>query len=130
MSGHLFFADRYYGFDDATYAALRLLEILSASDQPLHELLADLPERYTTPELRVACPDEQKFALVERVTASLQQDHDVITVDGARVRFEHGWGLVRASNTQPVLVLRFEADTQARLDEYRGEVERRIESCR
>jgi len=130
MSGHLFFADRYYGFDDATYAALRLLEILSASDQPLHELLADLPERYTTPELRVACPDEQKFALVERVTAALQQDHDVITVDGARVRFEHGWGLVRASNTQPVLVLRFEADTQARLDEYRGEVERRIESCR
>ncbi len=130
MSGHLFFADRYYGFDDATYAALRLLEIVSDSDRPLDELLSDLPELFTTPELRVPCPDEEKFALVERVTASFQEDHDVITVDGARVRFAQGWGLVRASNTQPVLVLRFEADTQARLDEYRTEVEARIEACR
>ena len=130
MSGHIFFADRYYGFDDATYAALRLLEIVSASELSLHELLADLPQHHTTPELRVPCPDEEKFSLVERVTASFQEDHEVITVDGARVVFEGGWGLVRASNTQPVLVLRFEADSKEHLDAYRREVEQRIEACR
>lgn len=123
MSGHMFFADRFFGFDDAVYATLRLLEIVAASDIPLHEMLADVPETFATPELRVDCPDELKFALVDQVLAHYQATHRVIDVDGARIQFEGGWGLVRASNTQPVLVLRFEADTEERLREIRGEVE-------
>lgn len=123
MSGHLFFADRFYGFDDAVYAALRLLEIVAAADRPLHELLSDLPEVYATPELRVECPDEKKFDVVERVRDRFAQTHEVIAVDGARILFEGGWGLVRASNTQPVLVLRFEGTSPERRDEIRREVE-------
>jgi phosphomannomutase/phosphoglucomutase len=123
MSGHVFLADRYFGFDDAIYTSLRILEILAASPVPLHELIADLPETFATPELRVDCPDELKFAVVDKVLAHYKKTHDVADVDGARVRFPGGWGLVRASNTQPVLVLRFEADTAARRDEIRAEVE-------
>lgn len=128
MSGHLFFADRNYGYDDAIYAGLRLLEILSRENKPIGELLADLPHTFVTPEIRVDCPDAQKFALVEAVKqhfrARVGKDvREVIEVDGARIVFEHGWGLVRASNTQPVLVVRFEADTEARRDEYRRIVE-------
>ncbi|HEY8430186.1 MAG TPA: phosphomannomutase/phosphoglucomutase [Sandaracinaceae bacterium] len=123
MSGHVFFADRYYGFDDAVYATLRLLEILAATRRPLHALLADVPETFSTPEIRVDCPDEIKFDVVERIKQHFARDHEVITVDGARILFEGGWGLVRASNTQPVLVLRFEADSQARLAAIRREVE-------
>lgn len=127
MSGHMFFADRFFGFDDAIYASLRLLEIVAAADRPLHELLADVPHTYATPELRVDCPDHVKFGLVERVLEHYRKGHEVIDVDGARIQFEGGWGLVRASNTQPVLVLRFEADSAARLDSIRNEVESTVE---
>jgi phosphomannomutase/phosphoglucomutase len=127
MSGHMFFADRFFGYDDAIYAALRLLEIVADAEQPLHELLADVPKTYATPELRVATDDDVKFDLVSRVLAHYQRTHDVIDVDGARIQFEGGWGLVRASNTQPVLVLRFEADSEARLNTIRNEVEAVVE---
>ncbi len=124
MSGHIFFADRFYGFDDAVYVALRLVELLSDGGRPLHERLADLPMTVTTPELRVPCPDAEKFAVVDAVRARFRATHDVIDVDGARILFGEGaWGLVRASNTQPVLVLRFEARDQERLDAIRAEVE-------
>ncbi len=130
MSGHMFFADRYFGFDDATYASLRLLEILSRTDQPLSALLADVPETFTTPEIRVECPDDQKFDVVERITAHFKKDHDVIDIDGMRVLFGDGWGLVRASNTQPALVLRFEALSENRLNEIRTLVETTLSDIR
>jgi phosphomannomutase/phosphoglucomutase len=123
MSGHIFFADRYYGYDDALYAALRLLEIVSASGRPLSAQLEGVPRMVVTPEIRVDCPDEVKFKVVERVVQHFKRSREVVDVDGARVLFERGWGLVRASNTQPVLVLRFEADTVEHLDQYRREVE-------
>jgi phosphomannomutase/phosphoglucomutase len=123
MSGHVFFADRYFGFDDAIYASLRLLEIVAESDKPLDELLADVPETHSTPELRVDTPDEVKFDIVKRVLAHYRATHDVLDVDGARISFPGGWGLVRASNTQPALVLRFEAESPSRLAEIRSEVE-------
>ncbi len=123
MSGHMFFADRYYGFDDAIYASLRLLEIVANSRKTLTELLVDVPKTHSTPELRVECSDETKFDIVQRVLAHYQPTHDVVDVDGARIKFDGGWGLVRASNTQPVLVLRFEAETESRLAEIRGDVE-------
>lgn len=123
MSGHIFFADRYLGYDDALYAACRLLEILAATDRRIPELLADVPRTFTTPEIRVDCPDDRKFSLVARITEHFRRRHDVIDIDGVRVRFDDGWGLVRASNTQPALVLRFEALTAERLDEIRREVE-------
>ena len=123
MSGHVFFADRYYGYDDAIYASLRLIEILAASDVPLESLLADVPQTHSTPELRVDCSDETKFDIVRRVLAHYQATHTVLDVDGARIAFRDGWGLVRASNTQPALVLRFEAASPTRLIEIRTEVE-------
>ncbi len=128
MSGHVFFADRFFGFDDAIYASLRLCEILAASRTPLHELLADLPETFSTPELRVDASDATKFEVVRLVRDHYRakvpsEVEDVVDIDGARVRFPGGWGLVRASNTQPVLVLRFEADTPERLAAIRGDVE-------
>jgi phosphomannomutase/phosphoglucomutase len=123
MSGHVFFADRYYGFDDAVYATLRLLEIVAAEDRPLHELISDLPETHVTPEIRVPCADEAKFQVVDEVLAHYRKTHDVVDVDGARVRFDGGWGLVRASNTQPVLVMRFEAESEDRLNAIKTEVE-------
>jgi phosphomannomutase / phosphoglucomutase len=119
MSGHLFFADRYFGYDDAVYAGARLLEILSHTDGPLSDLLADLPPTVYTPEIRLACPDDKKFAIVRALTEEFKRTHDVVDIDGARIRFAHGWALVRGSNTQPVIVMRFEADTQAHLDEMR-----------
>ena len=119
MSGHIFFRDRYFGYDDALYAALRLLEIIAGSDMPLHGYLQDLPEVFSTPEIREDCEDGLKFKLVDRVVKMLQQDgYDVNTTDGARISFPDGWGLVRASNTQPVLVLRFEAGTPSGLSDY------------
>ncbi|MEW5735050.1 MAG: phosphomannomutase/phosphoglucomutase [Thermodesulfobacteriota bacterium] len=124
MSGHMFFRDRYFGFDDATYAACRLLEILSSTGKKVSELLADVPRTYSTPEIRVECPDEKKFALVKKVTDYFKaENYKVIDIDGARVVFPDGWGLVRASNTQPVLVLRFEALSEPRLEEIRKTVE-------
>ncbi|MET0341752.1 MAG: phosphomannomutase/phosphoglucomutase [Polyangiales bacterium] len=130
MSGHMFFADRFFGYDDAVYASLRLLEIVAAADRPLHELLADVPRTYATPELRVDCPDDVKFGLVERVLDHYRATHQVIDVDGARIQFADGWGLVRASNTQPVLVLRFEASGERELDALRREVEATVARLR
>jgi len=123
MSGHIFFADRYFGYDDAIYASLRLLEILSESGQSLSELLADLPRTFTTPEIRVDCPDRIKFRVVEAVRERFQKTHDIISIDGVRIPFADGWGLIRASNTQPVLVLRFEAATEERLAAIRESIE-------
>jgi phosphomannomutase/phosphoglucomutase len=123
MSGHMFFADRYYGYDDALYAACRLIEIVSKSGKPLSAQLAGLPQMVSTPEIRIDCPDEMKFAVVERVADRFRRWHQVVDIDGVRVLFPQGWGLVRASNTQPVLVERFEAATEELLGRYRAEVE-------
>jgi len=126
MSGHIFFADRFYGFDDATYAGARVLEILSATDKTLSELLADLPKTFSTPELRVDCADAQKFEIVQKIADEFSKTNQVITIDGARILFENGWGLVRASNTQAILVLRFEADTKENLRAIQQTVESRV----
>ena len=128
MSGHIFFADRFYGFDDATYAGARVLEILSKTDKTLSELLSDLPETFSTPELRVNCADEKKFEIVRKIADEFAQTNEVITIDGARILFENGWGLVRASNTQAILVLRFEADTPEDLQAIRETVEARVKT--
>jgi len=123
MSGHMFFADRYFGFDDAIYATCRLLEILADTGKTISQLLADVPKTFTTPEIRVDCPDTVKFSVVEKLTEKFRKEFDVIDIDGARIVFEDGWGLVRASNTQPALVLRFEALSEKRLAEIRHQVE-------
>jgi phosphomannomutase / phosphoglucomutase len=119
MSGHMFFADGYYGYDDALYGAARLLRIVADAGRPVHELLADVPEFVSTPEIRVDCPDDLKFDLVARAVAHFRSLYDVIDVDGVRVLFGDGWGLIRASNTQPILVTRFEARSEDRLAEIR-----------
>lgn len=126
MSGHIFFADGYFGFDDAIYASCRLLEILSQNEKSIPELLSDVPKTFTTPEIRVDCPDDRKFKLVERVRESFREEYPMVDIDGARILFPDGWGLIRASNTQPVLVLRFEARTPDRLIEIRSLVEERV----
>jgi phosphomannomutase/phosphoglucomutase len=120
MSGHIFFADRYFGFDDAIYAALRVYEIAGAHQGTLSELLADLPPSVSTPEIRVDCVEEMKFALVDAAKRLLSPGRKVTDIDGVRIDFGDSWGLIRASNTQPVLVLRFEAPSQSRLDEIRA----------
>jgi len=130
MSGHMFFADRYFGYDDALYAACRLMEIVAKSGKPLSAQLAGLPKMVSTPEIRVDCPDEVKFDVVARVAEQFRKSHQVIEVDGVRVLFGQGWGLLRASNTQPVLVMRFEAPTQEVLDSYRSEMESALASVR
>lgn len=130
MSGHLFFADRYLGYDDALYAACRLMEIVSKSGKPLSAQLAGLPKMVSTPEIRVDCPDEVKFQVVERAAEHFKKTHKVIDIDGVRVLFDRGWGLLRASNTQPVLVMRFEAANEELLEEYRREVESVLENAR
>jgi len=126
MSGHIFFADRFYGFDDATYAGARVLEIVSKTDKPLSDLLSDIPPTFSTPELRVDCADERKFEVVAAIANHFASTNEVITIDGARILFEHGWGLVRASNTQAILVLRFEADSESHLNEIRAIVEIKV----
>jgi phosphomannomutase/phosphoglucomutase len=126
MSGHIFFKHRFFGFDDALYAGARLMEILSNTDAPLSSLLADLPPTVNTPEIRFDCPDDEKFAVVAKLTQEFQRTHKVIDIDGARILFEHGWGLVRASNTQPVLVMRFEADNERHLKEIQDKVESKL----
>ncbi len=139
LSGHMFFADRWYGFDDAIYAACRIVEILDEEKKPLSALYADLPKMFSTPEIRIDCPnDEKKFEIVKRVVADLKEEGGrfsrtvpenhprIIDLDGARIEFEDGWGLVRASNTQPVLVTRFEAKTEKRLAEIRALIEDKI----
>jgi phosphomannomutase / phosphoglucomutase len=115
MSGHLFFAERYFGYDDAIYAGARLLEILTSEKRELDELLAGVPSLVSTPEIRLDCPDDRKFQIVADLASEFKKEYQVIDVDGARVVFKNGWGLIRASNTQPVLVLRFEAEDQKTL---------------
>ena len=123
MSGHMFFTEGFYGHDDALYAAARLLRIISETGKGVSELLADVPRFVSTPEIRVDCPEDIKFGLVERAVKHFSANHDVIDVDGVRVLFGDGWGLIRASNTQPVLVLRFEALTEERMNAIRDEME-------
>jgi len=130
MSGHMFFADRYHGYDDALYAACRLIEIVANSGKPLSAQTAGLPVTVSTPEIRVDCTDETKFEIIRRVSERYAKSHKVITVDGVRVLFAHGWGLARASNTQPVLVLRFEATTPELLAQYRAEMEGAVAEAR
>jgi phosphomannomutase/phosphoglucomutase len=129
MSGHMFFADRYFGFDDAIYASLRVYEIACKASGPLSTLLAGLPVTVNTPEIRVDCEEEKKFKLVEETKRRLASRHKINDVDGVRVDFGDAWGLVRASNTQPVLVLRFEAPTEARLREVRAVVETELRAA-
>ncbi len=131
MSGHIFFADRYFGFDDALYASLRLAEIISASEVPLSKMLDGLPKMVSTPEIRIECPDEKKFEIVKHLTEILKKEgYKVIDIDGARVVFDDGWGLVRASNTQPVLVLRFEAKENKRLGEIQKLIQEKLEDAK
>ena len=144
MSGHMFFADRYFGYDDAIYASCRLVEILAKTGKRLSTLTSGLPSTAATPEIRVDCDDEHKFTLVEHVRERLQAyaraEHplpdprlrirDVVTIDGVRVVFEDGWGLIRASNTQPALVLRFEATTPQRLQAIRTLIEAELQQSR
>ena len=117
MSGHICFADNYYGFDDAIFAACRVLQIVAQSNKKVSEMLADLPETAYTPEIRIDCPDDQKFKIVRELTEIFREKYEVIDIDGVRVNFDDGWALIRASNTQPVLVLRLEAVTKERLKE-------------
>ena len=123
LSGHICFADGYYGFDDALYAACRLGELLAASHRPLSAMAGSLPEYASTPELRIEVAEEEKFGLVERAREHFRAGYDVIAVDGVRVLFGDGWGLIRASNTQPVIVARYEARTPARLAEIQAIME-------
>jgi phosphomannomutase/phosphoglucomutase len=123
MSGHMFFTEGFYGHDDALYGAARLLRIVADSGKSVSELLADVPDFVSTPEIRVDVPEEIKFQLVEEAAKHFRAGHDVIDVDGVRVLFGDGWGLIRASNTQPVLVLRFEARSEERLRAIRDEME-------
>ena len=123
MSGHMFFTEGFYGHDDALYAAGRLLRILADSGRTIRDLLSDVPPFVATPEIRIDCPDEVKFAVVDRAVRHFSSRYDVVDVDGARVLFGDGWGLIRASNTQPVIVARYEARTAARMAEIRAEME-------
>ena len=127
MSGHMFFADEYFGYDDGIYAAGRILRILASQEGPLCDLVDTVPDYPSTPEIRLDCPDEFKFGIVERVREDFRNTHDVVDIDGVRVLFGDGWGLVRASNTQPVIVLRFEAHSRERLKEISAEVLARVE---
>ncbi len=128
MSGHLFFADKWFGFDDGVYASLRLAEILSQQDIPLSEYLKDIPKMYSTPEIRKECPDEIKFEVVKKLVEKFKKEGlNVVDVDGARIEFKEGWALVRASNTQPVLVLRFEAETEDFLNKLQDKVYKALE---
>lgn len=117
LSGHICFADDYFGFDDALYAACRLLELMSASNRPLSRMVGDFPRYVSTPELRIEVAEEEKFALVNRAREYFSVRYEAVAVDGVRVLFGDGWGLVRASNTQPVIVARYEARSPARLRE-------------
>lgn len=122
MSGHICFADEYFGFDDAIYAGARLARLVQRAGRPLSELAARIPRYPSTPELRVEVAEERKFAIVRRAVETYRRTHDVVDIDGARVAFPGGWALIRASNTQPVIVLRFEADTQEALQSIRDEI--------
>ena len=130
MSGHVCFADNYFGYDDAVFAAGRILQIVAQSSQKVSEMLADLPETAYTPEIRIDCPDDKKFEIVRELTEFFKNQYDVIDIDGVRINFDNGWALIRASNTQPVLVLRFEAETQSRLEELVSIVKKQMDQYR
>ena len=118
MSGHIFFADDYYGYDDALYVAARLVQLLSRTDNSLSQLKSQIPVYFSTPEMRLEAEnDEVKFRITERAVEYFTENYDCITVDGVRIKFGDGWGLVRSSNTQPVIVCRFEANSSERRDE-------------
>ena len=123
MSGHIFFADRFYGFDDACYAGARVLEILSQTDRSLAGIFADFPQTFSTPEIRVDCTEEKKTRVIDKLIREFSQTNEIITIDGVRIKFESGWGVVRPSNTQAILVLRFEADSEENLEIIRRTVE-------
>jgi phosphomannomutase/phosphoglucomutase len=128
MSCHIFFADRYYGYDDAIYASVRLAELLSSGDKQLSQLLADEPHYISTPEIRAeTASDEIKFNITNKAKDYFAKNFEVIDIDGVRILFSDGWGLVRASNTQPVIVLRFEAKTEDRLEEIKSLVIKKLE---
>lgn len=122
MSGHIFFADKFFGFDDAIYSSLRLLEIMGKGDRPLSEYLSDVPKTYSTPEIRIECADDVKFNVVKKLTDYYRGKFKIIDIDGVRIILNDGWGLVRSSNTQPILVLRFEGESKEALDRIQGMV--------
>ena len=128
MSGHMFFGGDYYGFDDALFAAARLLDYLAKTNEPISVMLSNLPQRCSTPELRVDCDDNRKFDIVARAVEHFSSRYETLNIDGVRISFADGWGLIRASNTQPVLVMRFEAGSEEGLRSYRGEVEEWVAS--
>ena len=128
MSGHLFFGENFFGHDDAVYAGAKLMEIYSRQDEPFSMQLDDLPEVFSTPEIRHPSTEEHKFAICDRLRDELAADYDVVSIDGVRVEFDDGWGLARASNTGPQIILRFEAQSQQRLEEIRQLVESRLHS--
>ncbi len=130
MSGHIFFNDRYFGFDDAIYATGRLLELLCEEARPLSQMLWGLPQVFSTPEIRMDCPDDVKFPLVDKAKEYFKSHYNVVDVDGVRVTFDDGWGLIRASNTQPVIVLRFEASSEARLQEIKTLMEEKLDELK
>lgn len=123
MSGHMFFADRFFGFDDAIYAGARFLEILATSTGKTSDLLGDVPKTVNTPEIRVDCDDDKKWSVIEKLRTSVKAKYRTNETDGVRIEFDDGWGLVRASNTQPVIVMRFEAQTKERLAEIKSLIE-------
>jgi phosphomannomutase/phosphoglucomutase len=130
MSGHIFFAHRWFGFDDGIYSSARFLELVSRTDRPVSALLGDVPKTFSTPEIRMDCPEEVKFEVVRRAQAFFSARYQAVTVDGVRVTFPDGWGLVRASNTQALLVLRFEAKTPERLREIERLVSGKVEELK
>jgi len=123
VSGHIFFNDRWFGFDDAVYSGARLLELLSNSSQTLEEMVETIPDTVNTPEIRVDTTEEAKFEIVDKIVSKFKENYEVIDIDGARIKFPDGWALVRASNTQPSLVLRFESDSEENLQKIRNVVE-------
>lgn len=128
MSAHIFFKEDYYGYDDAIFATARLARIMTQTNQKVSEYLADTPKVYNTPEIRVDCPDDVKFGLIADITAYFKKTHKVVDIDGARINFDGGWGLIRASNTQPVLVLRFEAHSESELGKIKKAIHDKLAS--
>ena len=126
MSGHMFFADEFYGFDDAFYATGRLLRILSHTERKLSELVSDIPIYHSTDETRIDCPDNRKFKVIEEIRKGALEEYAAITIDGVRIIYPEGWGLVRASNTQPVLVARCESTSSEGLEFIAGDLRKRI----
>lgn len=127
MSGHIFFADRFYGFDDACYAGARTLEILSKTDKTLSAIFKEFPQTFATPEIRVNCAEEKKDLVIKSLIEEFSKDNEINTIDGIRIKFENGWGLVRPSNTQALLILRFEANSEAALQEIENSVIKKLE---